>query len=506
MGQSEYRQLDRALAEGNINDELRMQAKYQNNLPGGYPGFYRFVILETIFEPSKITPQKLDYWEHDLGVDNIKYGVHPPRNSIIAKRVRSSTSVDITTLILYPFFPPALSLPCNPGEHVWVMFEDQKGLKSDLGYWFCRITQPGYVDDVNHTHAPRRDDPSFVVGTKDLYNDSTSPIYEFNNGPIYLEEGERIVDGEGAFVEGDNDFYKNVMTNSEGGRLSTYEPVPRFVKRPGDIVLEGTNNALIVLGRDRTAAAADYNSSSEESDSRGELPILPQTDAQSIGAGQIDLVVGRGQTSETSGIVVQNDLPAEEIGKSNSESTPNEGNPDLLNDRSRITISQKTLVDTNLNLSSFNIEFEQGANQGSAQSQPSITDDTAAAPEGDGAIVIKSDKIRIVARSDIEFMVSGYTRDENGNMVTDENESNWAAVVIKANGDIVMRPATQGFIKLGSDKADKAILCTDFPAVAAAGFVTAPPINTTMAGQFGGTGIPTQGAYASKILVDGPTQ
>lgn len=509
MANTEYDKFDEALAEGRLSEELRLKAKYGGFQGGHYPTFYRYVVLEAVFDPIRIDTTKLEYWEHDLGVSNIKYAGAPPRNSIIARRVRSATSSpDETTLLLYPFFPPSLSLPCQPGEHVWVMFEDKAGITSDLGYWFCKIVQPGFVEDVNHTHPPRRDDPSFTPGTKDIYEGNDQAVYEFRNGPVYVEEGERLTDDEGAPIPGGDDAYRRLLLESEGGLLSTYEPVPRFIKRPGDIAIEGSNNTLIVLGRDRTGQAATYgpNEEVDPDGGRGGLPSIPLTDAQGPGAGAIDLVAGRGQTPTTGGNVVENNLPAEEIGKSGTEIVETEGDPDLATDRSRILIAQRTLVDTNFGLQAFNIEHEGGINQGGSQESAPVTDDTSNAPEGDGAIVIKTDKVRIIARSDIELLVPGYTRDEDGNMVTDEDTSHWAAVVVKANGDIVMRPAAQGYIKLGSDNANKAIVCTDFPAVAADGTVTAPPINTTMAGQLGGTGIATQGAYASKILVDGPDQ
>jgi len=507
-GGSDYHKLDKALAEGKLSEELRALSKYGSTGPQGYPTFYRYVVLDTVFDPYRVDQAKMEYWEHDLGVTNIKFAGSPPRNAIIARRIRSSTSSqDEATLMLYPFFPPTLSFPCKPGEHVWVMFEDREGLKPDLGYWFCRIVQPGFVEDANHTHPPRRDDPSFQPGTKDIYDGQTQAVYEFRNGPVYLKNGERYTDGEGAPVNDSEDVYRRLLLDSDGGLITKYEPVPRFVKRPGDVAIEGTNNTLIVLGRDRVGPAAEYgpNQIADPEGTRGDVPNIPLSDAKDDGAGMIDLVAGRGQTPLTGGSVVENDLPTNEIGKSKLETVENEGDPDLANDRSRIMIAQRTLVDTNLGLQGFNSEHGAGPFQGTAQTPTSVTDhnDTV---EGDGAIVIKTDKVRIIARSDIEFLVMGYTRDEEGNMVTDEDTSHWAAVVVKANGDIVMRPAAQGFIKLGSDSADKAIICTDFPAIAEDGNVTAEAIHTTMAGQFGGTGKKTQGAYASKILVDGPTR
>ena len=64
-----------------------------------------------------------------------------------------------------------------------------------------------------------------------------------------------------------------------------------------------------------------------------------------------------------------------------------------------------------------------------------------------------------------------------------------------------MKPAKKGVIKLGGPNANKAIACTFEPAVNANGQVTAPPMISTMAGATC-TGIPGQGTWAKKILVE----
>ena len=76
--------------------------------------------------------------------------------------------------------------------------------------------------------------------------------------------------------------YKNSdAKDSMGAKLVTYESVPRFRKRPGDIALEGSNNTLIVLGTDRK-------------------DDLKKTDFKES-AGTIDIVAGRGQSKKEYG-------------------------------------------------------------------------------------------------------------------------------------------------------------------------------------------------------------
>jgi len=480
---SEYGSITKSFAEGNVRDELRQRSSLEHGTRTDLPIFYRYVILDVIADPSIIDKTKLDYWENDLGVSNIQHAQFAPRNSIIAKRAQNNnTTIVEQTMVLYPFLPSHISLPSKPGEHVWVMFEDPSGTKNDIGYWMWRITEPSFVEDVNHTHHHRAHDPSFIAGTRDKFEGSSTAKYEFRNGSIGDVDGQRYAIAESATLpnEGEN-AYQNLMTESDASKLVHLEAVPRFKKRPGDVVLEGSNNSLIVLGRDRIGAHATYKNEPQ----RGQIPEIPTDDNQDDGSGTIDIVVGRGQTSSTAGSIVKNSLDKNEIAKDSENLEQNEGDPDLKNDRSRVLLSQKTRVDKNLELDSFNAtEF-------------SISDDQ----NGEGCVVIKSDKLRLIARSDVELLVKGNERDNAGRLIDSNDTSNWAAIVIKSNGDIVFRPSTNGVIKLGADDADKALVCTDLPAINNAGQVRqAGPLITTMGGQLL-TNVTGQGAVATKVLV-----
>lgn len=480
---SEYSSITKDIAEGRGRDSLRQKSVLEHGTRTDLPLVYRYVIIDVISDPTIIDKTKLDYWEHDLGVSNIQHAQVAPRNSIIAKRVQSNNSTVVEqTMVLYPFLPPHISLPCNPGEHVWVMFEDQAGTKNDLGYWMWRIVSPSFVEDVNHTHPHRAHDPSFIPGTRDQFEGSSIPKYEFRNGSIGEFDGERYAIAESASLpDSGAAAYQNLMTDSDAAQLVQLESIPRFKKRPSDVVLEGSNNALIVLGRDRVGPHAEYRSDPV----KGQVPQIPGSDIQEDGAGSIDIVVGRGQTPQTGGIEVKNSLDKNEIAKDSQQLQSNEGNPDLKNDRSRILLSQKSRLDLNLELDSFNA------------SEFSISDDQ----NGEGGIVIKSDKLRFIARSDIELLVKGEQRDSSGRLIDNDDNSQWAAIVLKANGDIVLRPASTGVLKLGSDSANKAIFCVDTPAIVTNGQVSAGPIISTMGGQLN-TQVAGQGTVGRKVLID----
>ena len=493
-----YERFTKGLVEGTARRQISERLLLTHGARSGFPILTPYVVLETIFDPQIIDDAKIAYWQSDVGVSNIAYAKLLPRNSIIAQRVSEGTSSPADApMFLLPIFAD-IALSCNPGEHVWVIFPHRETIKMDLGYWLSRIVGVSHVDDANHTHAPRTHDPSYTVGTKDLSDGNVKPVYEFRPGEVDVIDGERFTSAETLTLNSSDDqVYEKLMTDTDAGKLRHYEPVPRLRKRPGDVVLEGRNNAAVVLGRHRHGPVADYSVDAIH----GKIPSIPTGDAQVDGAGSIDVVAGRGQTPETMGQVVDNSLHFKEIGKSSGELVEREGDPDFANDRSRVLVAQRIQVDSDFGLTQINLEMGNGTFQGSIGPTNDVTDSI----DGDGAAVIKSDKVRIIARSDIELIVSSYELDNEGKMVELTDPAKCAAIVLKCNGDIVLRPAMTGYIKLGGDNADKAIVCTDFPATATEGKVDADPIQTTMGGFFGGTKIPGQGVYASKILVVGPT-
>lgn len=518
---NKYTKITDHLVDGTARSKLEIRATSEHGSQSNLPNFYRFVVLETIFDPTIIDSDRAAYYEHVLGVGNMHYVNVLPRNTIIARRVLdANTSASASSLFLFPFFPPNLALPCQPGEHVWVMFENQDATRNDLGFWFCRIVEPGFVEDVNHTHPPRRNDPSFLPGTVDHAEGTDVAKYEFRNGKTGIrsdDQKDRYTIVETATISGPENVYETLLTETDASKTMTYEPIPRYRKRPSDVVLEGSNNTLIVMGRDRTGAAAafDINQATNFKTVIG----LPGADISTPGAGAIDLVAGRGQTLTTGGVVVNSTkidgLPTgfSEIGKANNELVENEGDPDFFSDRSRIYIAQRTMPDTNFGLSLFNaqlsaIQFPQAPITGSNVEKFNMQDSTI----GDGAIVIKSDKLRFIARSDVEILVTSFIkRDENDHLISSSDVNDYAVVAIKANGDIVFKPAKTGFIKLGGDDANKGIVCSDVAVSAVDGIISGAPLSTTMGGFFAGA-VPSgednttalssgQAKFANRVLI-----
>jgi len=490
-------------SEGRMDDARKFSAASVPNTT-----FRRMIVLDVISDPdpSIITQQKIDYWRKVFGITNTKYAYCAPRNSIVAQLAYST----LPPLICYPFFPSHLSFPCKPGEVVWAVVENPEAQELSMAYWVCKITEAHHADDVNHSHLPRIYDPSIAGGydktskVERAQNDGkTNPFYELRNGVVVLRNGVRSDYKNVSLMPTAPvpEYFEFLVTSTDGGLLSQYEAVPRFKKRPGDVVIEGSNNSLIVLGTDRAGSLGVFGPNSDGIP-RPSFPINDFTGS----AGSIDLVVGRGQVSGTFGkevsttSIIKNSQNLEkgieikkEIAKSEDEIYLSEGDVDYINDRSRILISQRTKVDQNFGIDEFNFsEFD-------------VEDDKNL---GDAAVVIKSDKIRLIARSDIEILVTGFNKSKNS-INSDvkfennqENSENFAAIIIKSNGDIIFQPSDSGYIKLGSNAADKALLCTDSPANQANGQVLASPISNTMGPGYVGTGGAGQGTWARKVLVD----
>lgn len=390
------------------------------DLPKANVIFHRFVILDVISDTNTLffgnDPDfeiKRSYWD-SIGVSNIELARVLPRNTIIGKRIYDANASSVENpMFLFPFFSH-LALPCKPGEHVWVMFESFQG--QELGYWMSKIVEVKHVDDVNHSHPPRAYESSFFPDAQGI--DKVAPNYDFRVGrSIKTNQGMKTSIDTSIIDTDDELFYEKLLTESDASQLMTYEAVPRFKKRPGDVVLEGSNNSLIVLGTDRVGAYAESVASENK---RGKIP--KKTADLDGNAGSIDIVTGRGQTERTGGKAVKSKTISDrsefksELGKSEGEIKKDEGDPDWVNDKSRVLVSQRTKVDTNLQISNINQGF------GVSDSE-----------NGDASVLMKSDKIRVLGRKDAQILV----KDDAGSDVTTVLARSDGHILIKAKNSSI---------------------------------------------------------------------
>lgn len=458
-----------ALAEGRLGQVIASNAVKASNL-GNSSLFQRVVVEEVIFDPSLIDEKRAQYYETQFKLRDISFLRSLPPNTIIGRHVRDGASTGAEeSQYFFPMFPPHIMFPIKAGEHVWVFYEENKS--NHFGFWLFRISEPRNVDDLNQTHADRKFHLDQKKGSKDKFENSfEDETPGFDNGPTLKAGGEKKIDAIGASYggAGGEKAYEKLIKDSDAGKIHDLEDVPRFKKRPGDQVLQGSNNTLIVLGTDRTGPTSDIEDGPDGKRSKGK----PSKDKKGK-AGTIDIVVGRGQGEKTKPKKVsKNSLGKDEVIKNVEKENVNEGDPDFETDMGRIYLSMKTDPDKNFNIKLKGIAQEQAEN-------------------GIPAAVIKIDHMRIIARKTIKFMVQPKF---------DSPEEECAGIIIKSNGEMVLIPADTQVLKLGGDDADKAVLCTVVNNKGAGGKVQASPIIDTMGGVQGDqSGL--NGTFSTKILM-----
>lgn len=444
------------LAEGNLRGVMG-SAMIQSAFGGGSgQPFKRFVVEEVIFDPAELDEDRIRYFKEEYGLGDVPFLDKLPENTVIGKLALTPETGMSKPLVLFPFFSSHFQLPVKPGEHVWAYFESDN--KIDYGYWVTRINEPRTVEDLNYTHADRKFQPAGAnQNSRDKFS-GTDNTPGFDNGANIGDASPRST----ASLLGERDAYEKILKNSDGSKVTDKESVPRRRKRPGDMLLQGSNNSSVYIGTDRTGRTALF----EKGKNGKAVKDRPDLDSK-LESGTVDISVGLGQKT-TAAKKKKNKLNFEETDKTIKGENTKEGDPDFENDVGRLYLSMKTKADENFNVNITGIPQEKG--------------DIAAA-------VLKTDHVRIIARKSIKFIMQPKM---------DSKEEECGAIVLKENGDIVFIPSKEGYVKLGSEDADSAILCSPL-AAPSGGTVTAPPIVSTMGAQVGIGG--ANGRFSTKVLI-----
>lgn len=366
------------------------------------PSFQRGVVREIIYNPKVLTETDKnrikDIVVNPEQVDQIA------ANSVIATIITDGMS-DATPafVLLAPFFQSHIMLPVQLGEQVTVVFEDFQKYGIRFGKWMTRTSEGLQIEDPNFTHGDRR----FLQ----IYTETQRISQSLNTAnqtftPTFPNGGQQT---NSYSLPQDNTInpYDILYSNSVAGSLShQYEIVPRWTKRPQELVVQGMNNALIMLGQDRVGYVSPES-----------------TTEQKRYSGTIDVVTGRGRyklldsddripqnqqkRKATSPLVVRNARDLTETDKTpklNSRlEQMKEGDPDFVHDAARIYISMNTLGDTNFRT--------QKTTQGAVNQcmQPTginystkglfpIQFASSSIDVGNSYIVNKADHIRLIAR------------------------------------------------------------------------------------------------------------
>ena len=381
----------------------------------------RAVVAEVLNDISFYPPEDWELFKEQL--NNPDFLDSCPRNSIFARIVTSGQDKrDDKMTLCYPFFPSHLCFPVKAGEQVWLITENPD-TPGGVGYWMCRIPEPDFIDDVNYTHGDRKFDTAsqLSTGEKAEAAEEEEPTEEGGEG----EEEEEEVDPTPSFINGagnadafslsEEEAYETITEESVSYSSFSPEPVPRFTKRSPDLVLQGSNNTLICLGEDRGWTLTETPEGAETSNA-----VKTEDETGRVFAGTIDIVAGRGrflpeadgdvpeltacryavnarETDETdkNPVVTQAEADPPEA---NRLSNPPEGDPDFVNDSSRIYVSMNTDGDTN-----FSVALEDDL------AIESMGEDLANVDESP-YVIIKSDEIRLLARKNEDKEINGSIR------------------------------------------------------------------------------------------------
>ena len=357
--------------------------------------FQKGVVIDVLNDPS--LRDRSDSPFAQLRVTNPQYLQIAPRNSIVVKLIGGGQAKqDDTSIVCFPFFPPHLCMPVNAGETVWIVSDSGVG-DNPLLYWMSRVPEPISVDDINYTHSDRRFESPEPRRLSDR-------VRQQETGPPELSFPNGAGTDDGGTLSGDNGAYDQLVSRSVAYSNSVKEAVPRYTKRPGDLVLQGTNNTLISLGTDRQSGS-DAIGVASSAMVQAESGSSMQTEL--LGAGTIDIVAGRGQGASAPPTAT-NTRNFEEVDKRPTAATnPQEGDPDYASDLSRVYVSMRTDGDSNFGLEPYN----------GAKTTTTVDDDA--------FVIAKSNNVRVISR-------------EDGTVRIVKEGANRAVIQLEADGTVII--------------------------------------------------------------------
>jgi hypothetical protein len=367
------------------------------NISSNPPNIFRAVVVESYLNPELLTSEEKNLLKRQ--VQNPIFVDIMPANSLTVRVITSNLDIQsMSKLIVFPLFSSHFQLPIIAGEQVFVIFEDYDRNVTQIGYWIDRVHEINKVEDVNYTHSDRKFNSNIINNNNDRLsnrnnrNTSERQSLEFPNGGNTISTYSLFQE------QNANNPYDIIVNESLSYRLFTPEPVPRWIRRPNELLIQNNNNAAIVWGTDRI----------------GSFEI--KTDEQRNYAGTIDIVCGRGRdmipysverepnNTSTAPLVARNRRNKLETDKNpaeiNKTRNPNEGNPSFKNDAARIYISMNTFGDKNFDLENRNNFYPQNT----------LTPENNQVKDGgigNSYIISKADNIRTIARKDNEKNING---------------------------------------------------------------------------------------------------
>ena len=411
---------------------------------GSPPVIQRAVVVDVISNPSFLTNAQLTDLERKVSNPQLVEGM--PSNSILARVTTNGQDRGHPAIqIFYPLFSTHMQMPIKAGEQVLIMYEDYSGTGGSVGYWVTRPVAARQIEDVNYTHGDR------------IFNPYNHPRHIPSNvrlqamAPLF-PNGAGTSETLTLQPSGSTNPYDDIVNHASASKITTFEPVPRLTKRPGDFLFQGSNNSAIFLGQDRT----------------GPLNRAAATTDVVSGSGAIDIVVGLGAprtmpashtadpgaTNPTSPRVITNKRNNKEVYKtpyqSQKSDNPNEGNPDFVRDLARLYLAMKTQGDLN-----FGVQLGTIYPNPPIQFVAPVNDLATGNQAGQSFAILKSEQVRLIAKGkDVPngFPESGEIRlikegaaGDGLSLLLMTKEGN----IILSGKNIQVLPSTPGTILLG---------------------------------------------------------
>lgn len=450
--------------------------------------FYKALVHQVISNNNEIDDNLAEEIKTLTNI-NIKLASQAPNNSIICSFLKSEIDGAGTDgqVLSVPFFSSHMQQPVKPGEIVWIYNANRNSSNPTneiTYYWMSRVHGTNISEDANFSHFFR----DFSLGNEDTSEpDALQKIKQVqvfsspkNDLGTFTNEGEDAVNEDNNIEVQDKFEPMTILDNEDAGSLlenssqftysHTLEPIPRYTKKPGDFLIQGSNNNVIRMSSgDVTNSFLEFETPAINTANTASDSILAsKSDLQS---GNIDIFVGNARynnilynkldserqysthISDLGFPVVKNesDLFAYENAKDLRQyvkggniRNPKEGDSDFINDASRIYLSSRDNINDKLNIREDNLQEDYDI-ANSVKKQVEFESDLSCA-------VVKSDQIRIVARNNIQYSNSDYQSEnptienkdgdiiiiKEGDRPTEGSKGTQASVILLKDGSVLI--------------------------------------------------------------------
>ena len=371
-----------------------------------------------------------------------------PPNSIKGFRVKSKNGGSGSkSIICFPFFSSHLSLPVKPGETVWVTSIEGRY------YWISRKPSLRQIEDLNYTFDDREENVKSIKNSLDV------------NTYVHFEGKNSL---------GNSVDFQSIMINSLAYKEEfTGEPVPRNSKDCGDLLLQGSNNSHIYLGKEKfeienTVSQEVFTASGLiDSATPERKPVSPAID--------ICVLRKKNEIFNLKNSTLSNNInstPAVEVEEMSAVSSQHrDANLRYYENEKSRDISGKEIFseefyDSDIHNCIARVYMTNASTIDDILFAPDYLGepDMSAAPQditgvgNYGTMVALGSNARLVGTETVKIHniagSSGVQFTPQGDVIIFANTEGGAKIVLESGGDIRIVPGENGVLKLGSDNAD----------------------------------------------------